>query len=92
MPKRRRDDIDFLPCKRTHLETLLTKRKNEATDDICQKRQRMENCVVDDLRKRNFQLEQTVQALCHKINTLEYMLKMFQHNETVGNNRLVHAY
>lgn len=93
MTKRRRADEDFQVSKRLHMETLLTKRKNNAvTNDMDRKKARYTDAVVDDLRNRNFELEQTVMALCQKIQTLEYMLQMFQRNETIGHNRLVHAY
>lgn len=93
MTKRRREDDVFKVSKRLHVETLLTKRKNiDFTNDMDTKKARHADAVVDDLRSRNFELEQTVMALCQKIQQLEYMLQMFQRNETIGHNRLVHAY
>ncbi len=93
MTKRRREDDMFEVSKRLHMETLLTKRKNNAvTNDLDRKKARHTNVVVDDLRSKNFELEQTVMALCQKIQTLEYMLHLFQRNETIGHNRLIHAY
>jgi Mg2+ and Co2+ transporter CorA len=90
MPKRQREEETFNVSKRIHIEPLLTKRKNHFANDNHVKRQRVEDS--DDLRRRNFELEQTVMALVQKIQTLEYMLKMFQQRDTIQQNNLIHAY
>lgn len=90
MPKRQREEEIFNASKKMHIEPLLTKRKNQFIDENQIKRQRVQDSY--DLRRRNFELEQTVQALVQKIQTLEYMLKMFQQRDTISQNRLIQAY
>ena len=92
MPKRPREDFPIGAAKRRHIAPQSAKRKWEADDLSSQKRQRVNNLVADDLRRRNFELEQMVESLCNKIKTLEYKLQMFQRNETIGHNQLVRAY
>lgn len=72
--------------------SILTKRKFEQ-DDVMGKRHRVEDTQeVDDLRRRNFELEQMVHALVAKVQTLEYMIQMFRRNETIHSNNLITAY
>lgn len=74
-------------------DPILAKRKSDM--DLFQgqaKRRRHVNDEMDALRRRNFELEQAVTALVNKVSTLEYMLLMFQRNETIGSNRLISAY
>lgn len=96
MPKRKFDDDVFQPISRQKTEytpeTVLIKRKSINEESNQNKKQRMENHELDSIRRRNFELEQTVVALVNKVKTLEYMLNMFQRNETINSNNLVQAY
>lgn len=75
-------------------DPIVTKRKSDVLDSSYAhaKRRRQNQTELDDLRRRNFELEQMVSALVNKVSTLEYMLSVFQRNETVGNNRLIPAF
>lgn len=78
--------------KTTH--SVLTKRKTDDSEHCSVKRPRVltvEQQLVQEQQK-NFEMQQCVNALLRKIETLEYMISMFQRNETVGSNRLVTAY
>ena len=90
MPKRQREEEVFNASKKMHIEPILTKRKKHFDNDNHVKRQRVQDS--DDLRRRNFELEQTVMALVQKIQTLEFKLKMFHQRETIKLNNLIHAY
>lgn len=90
---KRRREKDETPRKLAkHNHSVLCKRKIDAPEAYA-KRVRTEcDPEKDFLRRKNFELEQMVQALIHKVNTLEYMLKLFQNNETIQNNKLITAF
>jgi len=92
--KRSRDDSEYVSCARqkTDHTMLSTKRKIENDDDRhSAKRYRVENELLDEKRK-NREMQQCVNALLQKIASLEYMLQMFQRNETIASNRLIKSY
>ncbi len=70
---------------------LSTKRKCDQLQPDHTKRRRMENDLEDAVRK-NRELQECVNALLQKVHTLEYMISLFQRNETVGSNRLITSY
>lgn len=80
--------------KSDHIQpSILTKRKGEDRCNDVGKRCRIEDTqYVEELRRRNFELEQMVHALIAKNQTLEYMIQMFRRNETINNNNLITAY
>jgi len=80
--------------KSEHIQpSILTKRKGEDRCNDIGKRCRIEDTqYVEELRRRNFELEQMVHALIAKNQTLEYMIQMFRRNETINNNNLITAY
>ena len=45
-----------------------------------------------ELIMKGIELQQMCNALIHKVKTLEYMLQMFQRNETIASNKLLQAY
>ena len=92
--KRSRDDAMDIPCARQKVDhTLLSvKRKCDQLQTEHMKRRRIKNDLEDAMRE-NRELQECVNALLHKVASLEYMLQMFQRNETVGsNNRLITSY
>jgi len=70
---------------------LSVKRKCDQLQPDHAKRRRMKN-ELDDAVRKNRELEECVNALLHKVHTLEYMLTMFQRNETIGSNRIITSY
>lgn len=70
---------------------LSVKRKCDQLQPDHAKRRRMKNELEDAVRK-NRELEECVNALLHKVHTLEYMLTMFRRNETIGSNRIITSY
>ena len=92
---KRKLDGDY--CANTRQKTshsVLTKRKTDDDHDCVIKRPRilsLEHQLAQEHQK-NFEMQQCVTALLRKIETLEYMISMFQRNETIGTNRLVTAY
>jgi len=85
------EEILKRPC--TRQETLCGT-KRHATDCLSEECLKRRRCAdeMDDLRRKNVELEQAVTALLNKVSTLEYMLSMFQRNETIGKNRLIQAF
>tara|TARA_B100001027_G_C16145259_1_gene275510 strand:- start:65 stop:337 length:273 start_codon:yes stop_codon:yes gene_type:complete len=90
MSKRPREDNFFRASKRMHIEPLLTKRKQPFGTVSSSKKQRVHDS--EDLRRRNFELEQTVTALINKVKTLEYMLQVVQERDTIQQNKYIEAY
>ena len=75
------------------LASVLTKRKINEEFDRRQKR-RIYDSEQENKRllEENAQLKEMCTAFVQKIETLEYMLRMFQQNETLQSNRLITAY
>lgn len=80
-------------------DPILSKRKCVSAQVMEQNKRKRHDDGMDDIRRehfelqrRNVELEQAVQTLVRKIQTLEYMLSMFQRNETIGSNRMVQAF
>jgi hypothetical protein len=92
--KRKLDDDYCANTRQKTSHSVLTKRKTDDDHDCAIKRPRilsLEQQLAQEQQK-NFEMQQCVTALLRKIETLEYMISMFQRNETVGSNRLVTAY
>lgn len=95
--KRKRVETTFEQCKvvkSDHVQSsILSKRKCEDECNDTGKRCRNEDTeYVENLRRKNFELEQMVHALVAKVQTLEYLIQMFRRNETINNNNLITAY
>lgn len=92
--KRTREDTDERPlCRQKTCHDRLQSCKRKAEDDAMNQNKRMRiMSELDEARKRNRELSQCVDALLHKVASLEYMLQMFQRNETIGSNRLITSY
>jgi len=75
------------------LASVLTKRKINEEFDRRQKR-RIYDSEQENKRllEENAQLKEMCHAFVRKIETLEYMLRMFQQNETLQSNRFITAY
>lgn len=92
--KRKLDDDYCANTRQKTAHSVLTKRKADDGDQCFIKRPKiltLEQQLMQEEQK-NFEMQQCVNALLRKIETLEYMIRMFQRNETIGNNRLVTAY
>ena len=74
--------------------TILQKRKALEYDINVSKRARTLTLEQElELEKRkNFEMQQCIDALHAKLQTLEYMISMFQRNETIGCNKLITSY
>lgn len=92
--KRKLDDEFGANTRQKTTHSVLTKRKTDDDNYSPAKRPRflpLEQQLVQEQQK-NIELQQYVTALLRKIDTLEYMIMVFQRNETIGTNRLINAY
>ena len=85
------DDERYLKRKTHHSYHSIGVKRKLNTEPNCNKRQHTDSALAD-AKRENIELRQTLYAFAKKIETLEYMLRMFQRNETVCQHKIIHAY